>query len=179
MCLAVQGSALCGFPWWEYLLPMAGTFGSHGGSALEKGESSYAVPTAPSASLHEGISPMEKKALQALERCTPAGVRRYITLPCGEGRLPLWTGKAAAFPVVKRNRLCPRTKYLLGGHRYWCSEDHVSSKVSNEQKKCPESYVSGVFHRPRSLLLYVFSDGKGRKKSRNFQEISGLFFILQ
>lgn len=72
--------------------------------------------------------------------------------PHGRERLPHGTEKAAAFPVAKRNRLCPRT-YI-----YWVATAigvvRPLAGLGSMSIKNALSDDSGVFHRPRSKPLY-------------------------
>lgn len=49
---------------------------------------------------------------------------------------PYETEKAAALPVVKHIETSSKDLYLLGGHRYWCSETSGRSR-KYEHKKMP------------------------------------------
>ena len=65
---------------------------------------------------------------------------------------PYVTEKAAALPVAKRNRLCPRT-YI-----YWVATAigvvRPLAGLGSMDIKNALSHDSGVFHRPRSKPLY-------------------------
>ena len=86
------------------------------------------------------------------------------------------TEKAAALPVAKLSRFTVRGLiFLLGGHRLWCSEDHVSSVSIKEHKKCPELLLGRLSPPPELCSSAKFRDGKDRQKSRNKQEKRQLF----
>ncbi len=71
---------------------------------------------------------------------------QFISCLTARSAFPYETEKAAALPVAKHHRLRPRTQYLLGGHRYWCSE--TSGRSRKYEHKNALSDDSGVFHRP-------------------------------
>lgn len=84
------------------------------------------------------------------------------------------TGKAAALPVAKQYRLQSKDLYLLGGHRYWCSETSGRSRKYGH-KKCPESLL-GRLSPPLELCSSVsFRRGKGTKKNGTNKQISKNF----
>ena len=87
---------------------------------------------------------------------------------------PLRTGKAAALPVAKHIETLSEDLYLLGGHRYWCSETSGRSRKYGH-KKCPESLLGRLSPPPEQTALYVFRDGKSMKNPRNFQTFRGFF----
>ena len=67
---------------------------------------------------------------------------------------PYETEKAAALPVVKHIETSSKDLYLLGGHRYWCSETSGRSRKYVSIKNAL-SHDSGVFHRPWSEPLSI------------------------
>ena len=91
---------------------------------------------------------------------------------------PYETEKAAALPVAKHIETLSEDLYLLGGHRYWCSETSGRSRKYVSIKNAL-SHDSGVFHRPRSKPLSMyFAMAKVRKNpeppkkfGKNFRKI--------
>lgn len=87
---------------------------------------------------------------------------------------PYETEKAAALPVVKHIETSSKDLYLLGGHRYWCSETSGRSR-KYEHKKCPELLLGRLSPPLERTALYMFDGGKGTKKSRTSKEIREKF----
>ena len=123
--------------------------------------------------------PLERKAGQAFERGSfrtsllfPPASRRGAPSPRDRNKQ-----KETAVPVAKHIDSVPRTLYLLGCSLLWPNETSCRSR-KYVHKKCPMLCRTSFTARGTSSF-YVFSDGKGKKKSRNLQEISGFSFILQ
>ena len=91
---------------------------------------------------------------------------------------PYETEKAAALPVVKHIETSSKDLYLLGGHRYWCSETSGRSR-KYEHKKCPELLLGRLSPPLERTALYMFDGGKGTKKSRTSKEIRDFFLYPQ
>ena len=109
---------------------------------------------------------------------TLSGVLTSNSCLTARSAFPYETEKAAAFPVAKHIDFSPRTLFLLGGHRYWCSEDHVSSEVSMSIKKCPE-YLLGRLSPPLELSCSMcLAMAKVRRNPETCKRFRDYFSIL-
>ena len=115
------------------------------GSLIEKGESKrqpvrrHLIPARSLRPRGAEHLPLGRKAFHIPRHVPFRAARAFIFCLTVRIAFPYVTGKAAAFPVAKHVDLQSKDFIFLPGcHRYWCSEDHVSSEVSNEHKKCPE-----------------------------------------
>ena len=148
-----------------------------------KGESSHAFKThtlADAADIPvlphgQNTLPLERKAGQVFEHGSfrtsflfPPASRQGAPSPRDRDKQ-----KETAVPVAKHIDSVPRTLYLLGCSLLWPNETSCRSQ-KYEHKKCPMLCRTSFTARGTSPF-YVFSDCKGKKKSRISKEIRDYF----